>query len=73
MWGKQVLSLALVFLVATNVEIIPGILPWLGFHPAPVRSALLVSVILPLTGIFLSGDRSAIVEKSSTNESQNVP
>jgi hypothetical protein len=57
MYGKRILSLALLFLVATNVEIITGMFPvlrfpWFKWHPQALVVALLASTIIPFVGLF---------------------
>jgi len=51
MFGKQILSLALLFLVATNVEIITGILPWIQFHVGLIQLSIVAAIILSVTGL----------------------
>ena len=53
--GRHILSLALLFLLATNVELITGILPWLGFYPVAIWISLLAVVGITLGGLFVGG------------------
>jgi hypothetical protein len=66
-YGRQILSLALLILLATNIELITGILPWLPFHPLAIRISLLAVVGIALGGLFVGGRaaKSAVSQSDS--------
>ena len=66
-YGKRILSLALLLLLATNVELITGILPWLAFPPSAIWISLLAVVGITLGGLFIGGPagRSAVSASDS--------
>jgi hypothetical protein len=66
-YGRQILCLALLFLLATNVQLITGILPWLNFHPVAVNISLLSAVGIALCGLFIGGRAG----RSAASESDN--
>ena len=66
-YGRRILSLALLLLLATNAELITGILPWLAFHPVAIWISLLAAVGITLGGLFIGGraGRTAASESDS--------
>ena len=57
-YGRQILSIGLLYLLASNVQITAGILPWLTFHPGAMWIGALVVFAISIGGLFI-GRRAA--------------
>lgn len=64
-YGRQILSLALLILLATNVELVTGILPWLTLHPYALWASLLLAVGIALGGLFVGGRAGRLTASES--------
>jgi hypothetical protein len=68
-YGRQILSLALLFVLATNVELMTGILPRLTFHPGAIWISLLAVVGIALGGLFV-GRRTGSLTPSESDSAR---
>lgn len=70
MCGRRILSVVLFYLLAANVEMITGLLPWMPFHPLAVLAGASVALVIAVGGLFAGSP--ALVSPSPQGESRRT-